>query len=142
MREPVPTSYRGAMTTPSLTAISIVTNDMPAAIAFYERCGLTLRDGGPAEAHSEFDGGSIKVMLDTREVITAIDPNWTPPAGGHAMALAFDCGSPGQVDAVYRDLVDDGAGSHKEPWDAFWGQRYAVVTDPDGNAVDLFAASV
>jgi uncharacterized glyoxalase superfamily protein PhnB len=26
------------------------------------------------------------------------------------------------------------------PWDAFWGMRYAVVKDPDGNAVDLFAA--
>jgi uncharacterized glyoxalase superfamily protein PhnB len=25
-----------------------------------------------------------------------------------------------------------------EPWDAFWGQRYAVVHDPDGNGVDLF----
>jgi uncharacterized glyoxalase superfamily protein PhnB len=27
----------------------------------------------------------------------------------------------------------------KEPWDAFWGQRYAVVADPDGNHVDLYA---
>jgi uncharacterized glyoxalase superfamily protein PhnB len=26
------------------------------------------------------------------------------------------------------------------PWDAFWGQRYATVLDPDGNSVDLFAA--
>ena len=31
--------------------------------------------------------------------------------------------------------VDDG---HKAPWDAPWGQRYALVRDPDGNAVDLF----
>ena len=27
----------------------------------------------------------------------------------------------------------------KEPWDAFWGQRYAIVADPDGYMVDLFA---
>jgi hypothetical protein len=26
-----------------------------------------------------------------------------------------------------------------KPWDAFWGQRYAVVHDPDGNGVDLLA---
>ena len=34
------------------------------------------------------------------------------------------------------------AGFHgeKEPWDAFWGQRYAQVRDPDGVPVDLFAA--
>jgi uncharacterized glyoxalase superfamily protein PhnB len=29
---------------------------------------------------------------------------------------------------------------HLEPWDAFWGQRYATVRDLDGNGVDLFAA--
>lgn len=34
--------------------------------------------------------------------------------------------------------IDHGLG-HKAPWDAFWGQRYAVVVDPDGNLVDLFA---
>jgi hypothetical protein len=28
---------------------------------------------------------------------------------------------------------------HKLPWDAFWGMRYAVVHDPDGNGVDLFS---
>ena len=28
---------------------------------------------------------------------------------------------------------------HKAPWDAFWGQRYAVAVDPDGNHVSLFA---
>ncbi len=32
-----------------------------------------------------------------------------------------------------------GTEGHKEPWDAFWGQRYAQAKDPDGNVVDLFA---
>ena len=26
-----------------------------------------------------------------------------------------------------------------KPWDAFWGQRYAVLHDPDGHQVDLYA---
>ena len=30
----------------------------------------------------------------------------------------------------------------KAPWDAFWGQRYACVLDPDGNQIDLFAQIV
>ena len=38
-----------------------------------------------------------------------------------------------------RGLVAAGGRGHKEPWDAFWGQRYAEVLDPDGNVVDLFA---
>jgi hypothetical protein len=29
---------------------------------------------------------------------------------------------------------------YREPWDAFCGQRYAMVKDPDGNPVDLFAS--
>jgi uncharacterized glyoxalase superfamily protein PhnB len=28
----------------------------------------------------------------------------------------------------------------KEPWDAFWGQRYALLGDPDGVRVNLYAA--
>jgi uncharacterized glyoxalase superfamily protein PhnB len=130
------------MTNPRLAVISIVTDDMPAAIAFYESCGLQLSGGGPTEPHSEFGGAGIKVMLDTREVVTAIDPHWKPPSGGHAMALAFDCGTPDDVDATFDRMVAAGAGIAKKPWDAFWGQRYAVITDPDGNPVDLFAALV
>src|SRR4051812_28147707 len=129
------------MTNPRLAVISIITNDMTAAVAFYEACGLLLSGGGPDEPHSEFSGAGIAVMLDTREIATAIDPDWRPPSGGHAMALAFDCGTPDEVDATFDRMVAAGAGIAKKPWDAFWGQRYAVITDPDGNPVDLFAAS-
>lgn len=50
------------------------------------------------------------------------------------------CESPAQVDALYARVLEHGHRGHKAPWDAFWGQRYAVVLDPDGNLVDLFAA--
>ena len=53
--------------------------------------------------------------------------------------LAFLCDSPEEVDATYADLVAAGYEGHREPWDAFWGQRYATLRDPDGNGVDLFA---
>jgi uncharacterized glyoxalase superfamily protein PhnB len=55
------------------------------------------------------------------------------------MALAFECASPGEVDAVYHGVVAAGFGSKKQPFDAFWGQRYAQVIDPDENVVDLYA---
>ena len=45
-----------------------------------------------------------------------------------------------EVDRVYAELLEAGASPHKEPWDAFWGQRYAQFKDPDGTVVDLFAA--
>jgi hypothetical protein len=37
--------------------------------------------------------------------------------------------------------VFQGFAGHKPPWDAVWGQRYAIVHDPDGNAIDLFSPS-
>lgn len=40
---------------------------------------------------------------------------------------------------AHRELTGSGTRGHKEPWDAFWGQRYAQVHDPDDNVVDLFA---
>jgi uncharacterized glyoxalase superfamily protein PhnB len=32
-----------------------------------------------------------------------------------------------------------GYGSQQPPYDAFWGSRYAIVEDPDGNAVGLMS---
>ena len=62
-----------------------------------------------------------------------------PPSGGARIGLAFLCDSPADVDRVYAELTGLGYEGHKEPWDAFWGQRYALIRDPDGNSVDLFA---
>jgi uncharacterized glyoxalase superfamily protein PhnB len=55
------------------------------------------------------------------------------------MGLAFRLDTPAAVDATYAELVAAGYDGHKAPWDAFWGQRYALVRDPDGNSTDLFA---
>ncbi len=78
-------------------------------------------------------------MWDSVDVIKSFDPDWQQPEGRGRIALAFLCDSPQDVDRVYAELVAAGATAHKEPWDAFWGQRYAEVLDPDGNTVDLFA---
>ena len=71
-------------------------------------------------------------------MVKSIDPEWVEPVGQN-VSLAFLCGSPAEVDAAYARITAAGYKSRKAPWDAFWGQRYAVVEDPDGNAVDLFA---
>jgi uncharacterized glyoxalase superfamily protein PhnB len=55
------------------------------------------------------------------------------------LSLAFACDTPTEVDSLYRELVAAGHHGHLEPWDAVWGMRYAVVHDPDGNSVDLYA---
>jgi uncharacterized glyoxalase superfamily protein PhnB len=117
----------------------MVVSDMGRAIGFYSLLGLEFPDGAESEGHAEASVAGVRIMLDTEETIRSFDPDWKPPSDGHRSAIAFRCDSPAEVDATYAALLDSGGSSHKEPWDAFWGQRYAEVKDPDGNVVDLFA---
>ncbi|MEY9965506.1 catechol 2,3-dioxygenase-like lactoylglutathione lyase family enzyme [Streptacidiphilus sp. MAP12-16] len=126
--------------TPRLDLLGLVVADMAASLAFYRRLGIDLPAEADGEPHVDTTlPGGFRLAWDTVDVIRSFDPGWTPPQGGHRTALAFDCGDPAEVDKVYADLVQAGYPGHKEPWDAFWGMRYAIVHDPDGNAVDLFA---
>jgi uncharacterized glyoxalase superfamily protein PhnB len=117
-------------------------SDMDKSIDFYRRLGLGFPEDPDPEGHGHVEAplpGGLRFMLDTEESVRSFDPNWSPPSGGHRVALAILCDSPEDVDAVYRELTGAGGEGHREPWDAFWGQRYAQVKDPDGNVVDLFA---
>ncbi|BFP51351.1 VOC family protein [Streptomyces sp. CMC78] len=138
----VPRAY-GRDMTPRLDAISIVTADLAASLAFYRRLGLDIPDGAESAPHVEVTlPGGQRLLWDTEEVIASFDPAWKRPAGGgERVALAFVCDSPQEVDAVYAELTGAGYTGHLKPWDAVWGQRYAVVLDPDGCGVSLFAAA-
>jgi len=113
---------------------------MAASLAFYRRLGFRFPEGSEQEPHVEAElPGGLRLLIDTEETVRSFHPGWQPPTGGSRSSLALLCDGPAEVDRVYEDLV--GAGYHGElkPWDAVWGQRYASVTDPDGNGVDLFA---
>jgi uncharacterized glyoxalase superfamily protein PhnB len=77
-------------------------------------------------------------MLDTEDVVRSFRPDWTRETGNQ-LGLAFECATPAEVDEVYGLAVAAGFHGEKEPWDAFWGQRYAQLQDPDGIGVDLYA---
>ena len=78
-------------------------------------------------------------MLDSEVTIRSFAPEWARETGNQ-FALAFGCESPAEVDELFARVRDAGFQAEKEPWDAFWGQRYAQLRDPDGVPVDLFAA--
>ncbi|GII51902.1 glyoxalase [Planotetraspora thailandica] len=125
---------------PSFNLVGLVVADIGASLAFYRRLGLDLPESADNEPHVETTlPGGLRLAWDTVEIIRSFDPDWTPPTGGSRVSLAFLCDDPGEVDNVYADLVKAGYEGHRPPWDAVWGQRYAVVLDPDGNTVDLFA---
>jgi uncharacterized glyoxalase superfamily protein PhnB len=121
-----------------MDAFGLVVEDMATTLAFYQRLGVDIPEGAEAEGHVEAAVGGLRMMFDTVEVVQSFS-DWEPPSGGHRIALAFLCDDPADVDATYADMVGAGYTGSLEPFDAFWGQRYATLLDPDGNPVDLFA---
>ncbi len=125
-----------------MDAVGVIVSDLRLSVAFYRHLGLRFPEEVDPEGHGHVEAAlenGLRFMLDTEAGIHEFDPSWTRPSGGHRMAVAFLCDSPADVDLVFEQLVAAGGRPHKEPWDAFWGQRYAQVHDPDGNVVDLFA---
>jgi catechol 2,3-dioxygenase-like lactoylglutathione lyase family enzyme len=121
--------------------IGVVVSDMAASAAFYRRLGLDIPADADTAPHAEVElPGGLRLAFDTEDTIRSFDDSWKPPGGGgHRVALAFACADPAEVDATYAALTGSGSTGHLRPWDAFWGQRYAIVLDPDGNHVELFA---
>jgi len=123
---------------PELNAIGIISKDLAASVRFYRLLGVAFPEPDGDHVETTLPSG-VRLMLDDLTLIKKLDPEWTEPTG-HRMGLAFECPSPADVDATYTRMTAAGHRSKSAPWDAFWGQRYAQIVDPDGNVVDLFAA--
>jgi catechol 2,3-dioxygenase-like lactoylglutathione lyase family enzyme len=124
---------------PLLNAIGIVVSDTARSIRFYRLVGLDVPET-PDEGHIDtFLPNGVRFMLDTEETVRSFNPEWSR-ATGNQVGLAFECSSAAEVDEIYARVTAAGFDGEKEPWDAFWGQRYAQLKDPDGIPVDLYAA--
>ena len=120
-----------------LNAIGIVASDPARSIAFYRLLGVDFPEDGEGHIEATLPNGT-RLMLDAEDVIRSFRPDWTRERGNQ-LALAFECASAAEVDDAYSRVVAAGFEGDKEPWDAFWGQRYAQLRDPDGVPVDLYA---
>ncbi len=123
----------------TLDAFGLVCEDMAESVRFYRLLGLKIAEGAETEQHVDIElAGGVRLMLDTVELVQSFS-EWEPASGGHRMSLAFRCDDSADVDRLYAAVTAAGYRSVLEPFDAFWGQRYATVADPDGNPVDLYA---
>lgn len=126
---------------PVLDQVNVVVRDMDAAVAFYRRLGVEIADTAPQwERHhrSAVLPDGIDLDIDTCAFAAHWDEGW--PAGASGSVIGFRVERRETVDEIYADLVAHGAVGQQPPWDAFWGARYAVVEDPDGNAVGIMSA--
>lgn len=121
----------------NLDAVGVISRDLQKTIGFYEKLGLSFKEIGPGHWESETQNGA-RLMIDSIELMKEINPDFVEPQGS-GVVMCFKKEQASQVDQVFSALCGAGGESVKEPWDAFWGQRYASVKDPDGYQVDLFA---
>ena len=125
--------------TPVPDQFNLVVSDMEASVAFYRRLGLSIPDTDAAfQPHhrSARTEGGIDIDLDSGTFARHWDKGWRGGMG----VLGFKVDSRDGVDAIYADLTGAGYRGQQPPYDAFWGARYAVVEDPDGNAVGIMSA--
>ena len=128
---------------PVLHQINLVVRDLDAMVDFYRTLGLDIADAAPPwdawDRHHRTvsTAGGLDVDLDSTRFAGQWNEGW--PVGRTGAVLGFGLATRGAVDATYAKLVAAGYAGQQRPYDAFWGARYAVVADPEGNAVGLMS---
>jgi catechol 2,3-dioxygenase-like lactoylglutathione lyase family enzyme len=125
-----------------LDQINLVVTDIDATRAFYARLGLAFDDGGDpvwASRHvSTVHNDDVPLDIDLDS--TAFAQEWnTGWPGGPGVVLGFKVTRRDEVDSLVEAMAADGVPVQQPPYDAFWGARYAVVSDPDGNSVGIMS---
>ena len=107
----------------ALSAVTLATRDMEAAVRFYRLCGFELLYGGEDASFTSFRAGAsyLNLTADPAEI------RWW------GRAIFYD----DDVDALYARLVVAGYRPQAPPRDASWGERFFHVTDPDGHEISF-----
>jgi len=117
----------------SISAVTLATPDMAAAVGFYGALGFECRYGGPNAPFTSYRVGAGFVNLRH-------DPDWP----GVAVAAGADGRVWGRVilwvddvDAIYDRAVAAGFSPLMAPSDAPWGERYFHLRDPSGHELSF-----
>jgi catechol 2,3-dioxygenase-like lactoylglutathione lyase family enzyme len=123
---------------PVFSQLNIVVADMATSLAFYRRLGLDPR-ATPDSTHAEASlPGGLSIEWDAAESAALWDSGSRGPAGG-GIVFGFSVPTRQAVDEAYAELTAAGYHGRQRPFDVFWGSRYAIVDDPDGNGVGLMS---
>lgn len=133
---------------PVLNQVDLVVRDMDATVAFYRALGVEIPDASiwrTATGAHHVDvptAGGLFLHFDSPALAKAYDRGWREPSGsGTRNVLSFHVALRDEVDRIHEKLVGLGYRSAQPPYDAFWGARYAIVEDPDGNHIGLMSES-
>lgn len=122
----------------NLNAVGVCASDMAKTVAFYRVLGFEFPQLATDEQHVEAtNSGAARLMIDSRNLVESLIGQDPKPGNHSHFAVQYDSAT--EVNRIAAQVAESGYTLVKSPWDAFWGQRYAVVADPDGYQVDLYA---
>jgi uncharacterized glyoxalase superfamily protein PhnB len=131
---------------PDLDQIDLVVRNMEASLAFYRALGVDIPESAiwrtaTGAHHVDITMPSGLIMHWNSEALAKVyDRGWRAPSGsGTRNAFSFKVSSREEVDRFHDALVALGHPSSQPPYDAFWGSRYAIVEDPDGNRIGIMS---
>lgn len=126
---------------PDLHMLNVVVADMAASLSFYRRLGVTLPAGeGVAGDHVQLRMPSgFSLELDTATSARLWHAAGRGDPASVRVVIGFTLPARDAVDELYAELTAAGYAGRQRPFDAFWGARYAIVADPDGNDVGLMS---
>lgn len=129
-----------------LYMLGVVVQDMSKALEFYRRLGLDIPENAEELTHVEtkMGNGGFTFFLDSRpqrwdpSFVRGNDSEHPGATDSYRSIFEFYLKTQGAVDAKYAELTGFGYQSQHEPYDvAPIGMRFALVKDPDGNAILL-----
>jgi catechol 2,3-dioxygenase-like lactoylglutathione lyase family enzyme len=114
-----------------VSVITLGVTDLERARAFYTALGW--RTGAaPGDDVVFFQAGAMIVALWSRASL-AEDSTVTDGGGWGGVTLAYNVGSPAEVDTVVEEARAAGATIGRPGADTFWGGYSGIFVDPDGH---------
>ncbi|GMK37081.1 glyoxalase [Paenibacillus sp. CCS19] len=124
--------------TVKLKRVAIYVEEMKRALDFYRVLGLAIPDGADEAHHVDVEQEGIVFAFDMVDSVKRVFDGWEDPVGCRT-ELAFQFSSNEALEDVYRQLTTLGYDGFLEPRDTPWGERYAIIKDPDNNLISLVA---
>ncbi len=114
-----------------VSLITLGVADVAAARGFYERLGWAASDRSQADV-TFFQAGGLVVGLWNRAELAA-DSGVEDGGGWGGVTLAYNVGSPAEVDALLDEAEAAGASIPRRGAETFWGGYSGLFVDPDGH---------
>jgi len=127
---------------PRLTVITLGVSDIRASIAFYDALGFSRRLKATGEAVAFYDtGGPVLALFHWDQLAAdAALPDKPRPTTFRGIALAWNCATRGEVDAVLAFAVGKGAALLKAAHETDYGGYSGYFADPDGHPWEVVVA--